>query len=254
MDMVCNCGNSNLIYNMLVYMALFAGFANDIPHNQDAPHYSWTSFEDNESALAMSWINPCGKIVAKIEHGIQSGVQRLPRPLRDSLPNFLLRLQEEQMHAIDVSDIGDWFNHNSTYAFLHQLDPAANRIDIQERYSDVQIYVGAFQQLLFKRRKYDILHNDGNEVTIEIHLLFTLAKNLLCEIETAIERTRQPIRTVFTREEMDKLLTFRNNNSIDKFSGEVDELDNKFAKVRFHEYVRNLQHLLNRAGKRNFRI
>lgn len=58
---------------------------------------------------------------------------------------------------------------------------------------------------------------------------------------------------VFTRERMDKLLTFRNNNSIHKFENGIDELDNKFAKVRFHEYVQNLQRVLKRPGKKNLR-
>lgn len=56
-----------------------------------------------------------------------------------------------------------------------------------------------------------------------------------------------------TRERMDKALTFRNNNSIGKFGEEIDELDNKFAKVRFHEYVLNLQRVLRRPGKKMLR-
>lgn len=58
---------------------------------------------------------------------------------------------------------------------------------------------------------------------------------------------------VFTRERMDKALTFRNNGGIGKYSAEIDELDNKFAKVRFHEYVQNLQRVLKRPGKKNLR-
>ncbi|XP_037044556.1 uncharacterized protein LOC119080362 [Bradysia coprophila] len=252
-NMDCNCGGLKLVYNIFVCVVIFVSFVNDIPQNQQVHHYSWTLFEENESAIATYWINPCGNIGTKIESGIRRRDPNLPK-LRDSLPNFINRLQDDQMHAIDTSDIGDWFKHNATYTFLHQLDPTTNRVDLQKRHEEVQIYVGAFQHLVFTQKKYDILHNEGNEVTIEIQLLFILAKNLLCEIETTIERTGHSIKTVFTREGMDKLLTFRNNNSINKFSGEVDELDNKFAKVRFHEYVRNLQQLLNRAGKRNFRI
>ncbi len=56
---------------------------------------------------------------------------------------------------------------------------------------------------------------------------------------------------VLSREAMDQKLTFRNNNnSILRDGEEIDELDNKFAKVRFHEYVHNLQRVIKRPGKK----
>lgn len=244
-------GRYKLVFHMFVSVVIFISFVNDVPQNQHEHHYTWTSFEE-DTVLAMEWVNPCGAAEPKYETGMRPRDPKRLKPLRDSLPNFIIRLQGEEMKAIDTSDISEWFKYNSTYSFLHQINATSDAIHLQERHLQTQKYVGAFQHLAFKQKKHDILYNDGNEVTIEIHLLLVLAKTLLCEIQTAIECTRQPIKTVLTREQMDKFLTFRNNNSINKYSGEVDELDNKFAKVRFHEYVRNLQRLLNHPGKKNF--
>lgn len=242
------------VYNMFVCAILFVNFVNDIPQNQHVHFNSWTSVEEN-TALTTEWINPCGATEPSNESGIRPSEPRVLRPLKDSLPDFIVRLQAKEMNAIDTSDISEWFNLNSTYSFLHQISAMSNSIQLRKRHLETQIYVGAFQHLAYNQKKYDTLHNYGNEVTIEIQLLLALAKNLLCEMETAIKRsTRQPIKTIFTREQMDKLLTFRNNNSINKYSGEVDVLDNKFVKVRFHEYVRDLQRLLNRTGKNNLEL
>lgn len=215
--------------------------------------YSWTSSNDDKNTVMLTeWINPCGR-TKPIEPDTQQGepVEQI-HLLRDSVQEFVVRLQSNEMSAIDVSDIDDWFKYNSTYEFLHQLDTTSDEIDLQKRHSETQIYVGAFQFLAYKQRKYDIWHNEGNSVTIEIQLLLVLAKTLLCDIETLIHSTGQSITTVLTRKQMDEILTFRNNNSIDKFNSEVDELDNKFAKVRFHEYVRNLIRILSGSGKRIF--
>lgn len=128
------------------------------------------------------------------------------------------------------------------------------QVNLPKRHIETQKYVGAFQQLAKKQKKFDSFQNEGNAKTIEIDHLLVLAKNLLCEIETVINNTRQPMPVVFTRERMDKVLTFRNNNSIGKYGvEEIDELDNKFAVVRFHEYVQNLQRVLRRPGKKNLR-
>ncbi len=248
MDYIC--GGSKPVYNIFVCIVIFVRFANDIPQNQHRHQHTWTSFEDDNTVLATEWINPCGHTDPTYETGARPRDPKLFDSLRNSLPNLIDRLHREEMNAIDTSDISLWFSLNSTYTFLHQIDETT-AIDFQERHQETQKYVGAFQHLAYVQRRYDIFRNEGNAVTIEIQLLLVLAKTLLCEIETVIVHTRQAVKTVFTRERMDKLLTFRNNNSINKFSGEVDELDNKFAKVRFHEYVRNLQQSLNRSGKNN---
>lgn len=124
------------------------------------------------------------------------------------------------------------------------------QINLRKRHLETQKYVGAFQQLAKKQKRFDSFQNEGNAKTIEIDHLLVLAKNLLCEIETVINNTRQSMPLVFTRQRMDKALTFRNNNSIGKYGEEIDELDNKFAKVRFHEYVLNLQEVL-KPGRKN---
>lgn len=240
-------GPSKSVYNILVCVLIFVRFVR--PHNHQRQLLSWPSLEENDTVQAMDWINPCGVTHLNYEQGARPRDPKLLNILRASMKNFVDRLKREDTNAIDISDINDWSTFNPMYTFLHQINPITDKVSLQHRHQDVQIYVGALQNLAHNQRKYDLLHNEDNAVTIEIERLLVLAKNILCEIETVIERTRQPLRIVFTREEMDRLLTFRNNNSIGKFNGEVDELDNKFTKARFHEYVENLQRLLDRPGK-----
>lgn len=116
-----------------------------------------------------------------------------------------------------------------------------------------QVYVGAFQYLLHKQKLADQNRNEGNDKSMELQQLMILAKNLLCEIETAINNTRQLMPTVLSRKAMDHRLTFRNNNSNRFENRDVDDLDNKFTKVRFHEYLHNMLHVMRRPGKKNLR-
>lgn len=47
--------------------------------------------------------------------------------LRKFLPNSVdARLNGPEMNAINTSDVHEWFTHNATYSFLHQID--ANRV------------------------------------------------------------------------------------------------------------------------------
>lgn len=249
------------LYNFLVCVVSLISSVNDVPENLHRHQYSWTSLNEeivlksaNEDiVLDAEWVNPCGITEPANFYNETEARQRDPRvlkTLRQALPNFINHLNGPHMHAIDTSDISEWFKfHNSTYIFLSQINPTTDHINLPKRHIQTQKYVGAFQYLANKQNKFDSIRNDGNEVTIEIHHLLILAKALLCEIETVIRNTRHPIPRAFSREQMEKFLTFRNNNSNDKDNFYIDELDNKFAKVRFHEYVHNLDLLLNRHFK-----
>lgn len=118
---------------------------------------------------------------------------------------------------------------------------------------DSQVYVGAFQYLFHKQKVADQNRNEGNDKSMELQQLMILAKNLLCEIETAINNTRQQMPNVLNRKAMDIRLTFRNNNSNRFENRDVDDLDNKFTKIRFHEYLHNMLHVMRRPGKKNLR-
>lgn len=59
---------------------------------------------------------------------------------------------------------------------------------------------------------------------------------------------------ILNRDAMYNRLTFRNNDRDRKKSDEVDEIDNKFAKLRFGEYLHGLDQILkNRMGKQHHR-
>lgn len=120
-------------------------------------------------------------------------------------------------------------------------------------HAESQVYVGAFQYLLHKQKLADQNRNEGNDKSMELQQLMILAKNLLCEIETAINNTRQLMPVVLSRKAMDDRLTFRNNNSNRLENRDVDDLDNKFTKVRFHEYLHHMSHVMRRPGKKNLR-
>lgn len=125
------------------------------------------------------------------------------------------------------------------------------QVNLRRWHVESQVYVGAFQYLLHKQKLTDQHRNEGNDKSMELQQLMILAKNLLCEIETAINNTRQLMPTVLSRKAMDHRLTFRNNNSNRFENRDVDDLDNKFTKVRFHEYLHNMLHVMRRPGKKN---
>lgn len=96
------------------------------------------------------------------------------------------------------------------------------------------------------------MRNDNNSKTKALEKLLTLAKNLLCEIETAIKNACMKTPMILTRESMQNRLTFRNNNRDRMTSTDVDDIDTKFAKIRFSEYLHGMEQVLkNRVGKQH---
>lgn len=113
---------------------------------------------------------------------------------------------------------------------------------MRKRHVETQVYVGAFQYLAWKQQTIDRSRNEGKSKSDELYELFTLSRNLLCEIETAINKSCLIMPQILTREMMDQRLTFRNDKD--------NDIDSKFAKVRFTEYLHGLQKILeNRKGK-----
>lgn len=116
------------------------------------------------------------------------------------------------------------------------------------------MYVGAFEYLYNKARRIDKSNNEGREKSDELKSLLVLSRNLLCEIETVINsKTGQPIVNVWTESAMEKRLQkFQNNNSHNIDRLDVDDMDNKFTKLRFAEYLHNMQSaILSRPMKKN---
>lgn len=124
------------------------------------------------------------------------------------------------------------------------------QIHLRKRHIETQVYVGAFQYLGWKQLEHDKWRNENINTIKALEYLLTLAKNLLCEIETAINNTGMKVPMILTQEAMFKRLTFRNNNRDRSKSFDIDEIDTKFAKIRFGEYLQNLEQMLkNRMGK-----
>lgn len=116
------------------------------------------------------------------------------------------------------------------------------------------MYVGAFQDLANKQYKYDNRWNQGNAKSSELTQLMHLAKNLLCEIETAInDSTTLTMPNVYTRQQMEHKLHVRSDYRDRSMHDEVDDLGNKFAKVRFHEYLRSLDRIMKLPRKKRSR-
>lgn len=115
------------------------------------------------------------------------------------------------------------------------------RINLRKWHTDTQIYVGAFQNLAHKQRLYDMLQNDGYSQSNELVALLSLAKQLLCELQYAIERSGGRTPPLLTRPQMDQRLRFRAAHA-------PDSVDLRFAKVRFAEYLDGLRQLLSPSG------
>lgn len=127
------------------------------------------------------------------------------------------------------------------------------QISLRKWHVDTQVYVGAFQYLFDKQTKHDSVRNEGNGKSYELRELLVLAKNLLCEIETAINNTGLLMPHVISRKIMNQKLTFRNNNRDRTRFPEIDDLDSKFTKVRLNEYLNGLQRVMKRTGKKHLR-
>lgn len=117
-----------------------------------------------------------------------------------------------------------------------------SQISLRQWHNETQVYVGAFQYLSNKQHRIDIRRNLGKAKSTELKAMKELAKKLLCEIETAISNRGQQPPDVYTREAMDKELNFR--SFAPNMHDEVDDLDLKFAKVRFFEYMHNLDRIM----------
>lgn len=118
---------------------------------------------------------------------------------------------------------------------------------------DTQVYVGAFRNLANKQHKYDKRRNQDNAKSVELKQLMNLAKTLLCEIETAInDSTTLTMPNVYTRQQMEQKLLVRSDEHEHARSmhDEEDDLGNKFAKVRFHEYMRSLDRIMKLPRKK----
>lgn len=123
---------------------------------------------------------------------------------------------------------------------------------MRKRHIETQVYVGAFQYLGWKQLEHDKMRNENINTIKALEYLLILAKNLLCEIETAINNTGMKVPMILTHEAMFKRLTFRNNNRDRNTSFDIDEIDTKFAKIRFSEYLYGLEQVLkNRMGKQH---
>lgn len=116
---------------------------------------------------------------------------------------------------------------------------------------DTQVYVGAFGYLLNKQTKYDRRRNEGNAKSTELKGLLRMSKLLLCEIEQAINNTRLKMPPVHTRDSMKQELNFRNNKLDRNKYDEVDDIDSKFTKMRFHEYLHNLDRIMKRPRRKH---
>lgn len=131
---------------------------------------------------------------------------------------------------------------------------------MRKRHIETQVYVGAFQYLRWKQLRHDTIRNENINKTRALEYLLILAKNLLCEIETAINNTGMKMPMILSKEMMHNRLTFRNNNNrVRKMTSddvdEVDEIDSKFTKIRFSEYLQGLEQVLkNRMGKQHHHI
>lgn len=123
---------------------------------------------------------------------------------------------------------------------------------MRKRHIETQIYVAAFQYLGWKQLEYDKMRNENFNTIKALENLLTLAKNLLCEIETAINNTGMKVPISLPADAMFKRLTFRNNNRDRSTSFDIDEIDTKFAKIRFGEYLHGLETILkNRMGHKH---
>ncbi|XP_055303290.1 uncharacterized protein LOC129568968 isoform X2 [Sitodiplosis mosellana] len=250
---------------LVVALCILLSFADGAPsmaRQRHRRHY-WPA-NDQFHPNKIIWNNSCGGTVPKNDT-FSDHRNRTAKPLkglRNELPNYLVRLNDQRAQAIDTDDVSQWFSEpfNATYKFLAQINASTSNIHLRKRHIETQVYVGAFQYLRYKQLHHDTIRNVNINKTKTLEYLLILAKNLLCEIETAINNTGMKMPVILSRAMMDNRLTFRNNGRrirkpTSDYVDEVDEIDSKFAKVRFSEYLQGLEQVLkNRMGKQHHHI
>nr|XP_014087928.1 uncharacterized protein LOC106616009 [Bactrocera oleae] len=228
-------------------------------------HSNWNI----DTSKDLPWVNPCGGFY--VPSATQSGsAMRRKNPtkqifnmLKKSAGNEYKMLKAGQQD-IDISNIHIWSLHNKTYKFLPKLK-LNSTIALKRWYRNMQSFVGSFAYLRSIQRAWDMAKlQRENSTGRELRRLFISARNMLCELETAINGTMPAPRMLrgstlpqVTSEQMNKrlkLYTKRRAESNPHIVQEANTIDLMWVKYYYYEFLKTMWKVLRQQTKRRGQI
>ncbi|XP_043071896.1 vitellogenin [Drosophila grimshawi] len=246
--------------------------------------YDYRNYSENNTAV--EWMNPCG---GSYYTPSASESRRAQRPkqifnqLKRAAGTEYRELNSTQDHkGIDIGDMQVWSLHKYNYKFLPKLKPNST-IALKRWYRNMQTYVASFAYLRRVQINWD-RQNLKRESAIakELKRLLLSSRSMLCELETAVNRTypmpltlgvsakqrRQLQLPQISRNDMNRRLKLRSKmrpaaaaaaaaaTTTEAASvaataiGEADPMDMRFVKHHYYEFLRTMWQLLRRDSKR----
>uniref|UniRef100_A0A0A1XR91 1-phosphatidylinositol 3-phosphate 5-kinase FAB1 n=2 Tax=Zeugodacus cucurbitae TaxID=28588 RepID=A0A0A1XR91_ZEUCU len=221
-----------------------------------------------ETLKDMPWVNPCGGFY--VPSATQGG-NAMRRKNPKKIFNLLKRLTENEYKTlkagqqdIDISNIQIWSLHNKTYKFLPKLK-INSTIALKRWYRNMQSFVGSFAYLRSIQRAWDMAKlQRENSTARELKRLFISARNMLCELETAINGTMPAPRMLrgsalpqVTSQQMNKRLklhTKRRAESNPNVLQKADTIDLMWVKYYYYEFLKTMWKVLRQQTKRRGQI
>ncbi|XP_050330964.1 uncharacterized protein LOC126759846 [Bactrocera neohumeralis] len=228
-------------------------------------HSNWNI----DTSKDLPWVNPCGGFY--VPSATQSGsamrrkntTKQIFNMLKKSAGTEYKKLKAGQQD-IDISNIHIWSLHNKTYKFLPKLK-LNSTIALKRWYRNMQSFVGSFAYLRSIQRAWDMAKlQRENSTGRELRRLFISARNMLCELETAINGTMPAPRMLrgsalpqVTSEQMNKrikLYTKRRVESNPHIVQEANTIDLMFVKYYYYEFLKTMWKVLRQQTKRRGQI
>uniref|UniRef100_A0A1B0FL76 Uncharacterized protein n=1 Tax=Glossina morsitans morsitans TaxID=37546 RepID=A0A1B0FL76_GLOMM len=222
-------------------------------------HSIWYDYNNyNENSTTLEWANPCGGFYdpnAKQSHKPNKRKQlKIYSILKRSANNDYKTLMGSRQQDIDISNIEMWWLHHNTYKFLPKLKMNSS-IALKRWYRNMQTYVASFGYLRRIQLKFDHSKSQGESSTArELKELLKSSRNMLCELETAVNGTqsfkgyrfRKQLPQV-NRLQMNKRLKLRTKQQLDRNPSDIqraDSIDLRFVKFFYYKYLKNMCKLL----------
>ncbi|EDW65293.1 uncharacterized protein upd1 isoform X2 [Drosophila virilis] len=250
---------------------------------------SWYDYRNyNENTTALEWMNPCGGSYYTSSATERRRAQR-PKQIFNQLKRAAgteyRELNSTQEHkGIDIGDMQVWSLHKYNYKFLPKLKPNST-IALKRWYRNMQTYVASFAYLRRVQVNWDRQYlKRESSVAKELKKLLLSSRSMLCELETAVNRTypapvAAPGRGAakqrrlmqlpqISRNDMNRRLKLRSKRRPGAAAettteaasaasaeaattiGEADSMDMRFVKHHYYEFLRTMWQLLRRDSKR----
>ncbi|XP_075157203.1 uncharacterized protein LOC142230447 [Haematobia irritans] len=235
-------------------------------HMDFATYYRKTMNSDN-----IEWYNPCGghhvDVNKKPKAKSKPPIKKILRTLKNATVRVYNSLNVHELNAIVIRNMSMWDAHAQGYEFLPILNESVK--SLRRWHREMQYYVAAFYYLHRAQLYWDYNKNmKESQTSHELYLLRNNAREILCNIENAINITNNysKVNTIIDklfipRERMEShLSSFKEEiqlvsplywNPSQPFdeSYVMNDINLRFAKSRYLKYIRKFIRFLRNITK-----